>query len=544
MNKYDRLSPEQAFAESANILSCTSPRHVWSLCALLSVADAFAHRMPEEFPFFPALNQEKIRMFCEATLSSKALDYKTRELNVDQVIEALNYANRALTDYESINLMTELKGLAGPELALRFFISRLGNIQLRYQDPRFHERIGRLIGMFEVLPQTHRQKMPTDFWTMANPVLNSIRDFLEFPILSLAGGVMALMELYQRPYQQIVTRYSKLAAGGTSQHECLRILLEERREYQPRFILPVELTVERSALDKFLELCARTTRELRELRQKDPVYRRGDVARRLSPLERFPVVLLSDREIVVPNVRYLYRNLPEIIHFSLWEAKIPRYDEVRGGLQELYLQTLIETRLPNVITIPERSYRRGKQAVKSADLTLVEHDRLIIIESKAQRIRAETRLNMSPENLLDNLGGAVGAIEKTEAKITELYAHIPEFADVQVAIDQTRNNKPIIVAVVGEDITMMGEVIRELERSYPNYPLAGRSGLHCILGIDAFERAVEVAATSGERLAALLEEYMREASSTRHDSNPADEFGGPIELVNTFAASFIHQRGE
>jgi hypothetical protein len=259
-------------------------------------------------------------------------------------------------------------------------------------------------------------------------------------------------------------------------------------------------------------------------------------------LERFPVVWLSDTEVVIPNVRYLYRSFADIIHFSLWEEKLPNYDQVRGGLQELYLQVLIETRLPGVVVISERPYQRGKQSVKSADLTLIEDDRLILVESKAQRIRAETRLNMLPDNLLDNLRGAVEAIEKSEAKITDLYAGIPEFRNVQATIDQTRNRPLICVAVVGEEIAMMGEVIRELERSYPNYPLAGTKGLYCILGIDTFERAVEVAATSGRKLGDLLEEYIAEAAANRPEIPSADEFGGEIDLRDTFAVSFFQQK--
>lgn len=541
--RYERLRPEEAFEEGARILSCTSSRNAWSLCALLSTTEAFVKDLLDA-PFFPQLNHEKVRMLCELVLDSEALDDKTEDLTTDQIIDVLNYGHRALTDYEGIRRMEDLRGRAGSELALLVYLSRMGNIQQRYQNHRFNERVGRLIGMIEKLPQTHRHKLPAEFWAMADPVVKAMRDFIGFPISSLANCIIALLELYGRPYRELLARIDRETARKVGPAECLKALLDNRHERQPRFVLPVGLTEERTWLTRFFELFARTTRELRELRQNDPTYRRGGIARRLSPLERYPVVWLSNTEIVIPYVRYLYRNFADIIHFSLWEEKIPNYDPVRGGLQELYLQVLLETRLPDITVIPERSYHRGKQSVKGADLTLIEDDRLILVESKAQRIRAETRLDMQPDDLLNNLGGAVEAVSKSEAKINDLYAGIPEYADVQAVIDRTRNRPPITVAVLGEEITMMGEVIRELEKSYPTYPLAGTKGLYCILGIDAFDRAVEVAATTGKKLGDLFEGYIAEATANRPNTSSADEFGGAIDLESTFAVSFFRNEQE
>jgi hypothetical protein len=93
--------------------------------------------------------------------------------------------------------------------------------------------------------------------------------------------------------------------------------------------------------------------------------------------------------------------------------------------------------------------------------------------------------------------------------------------------------------VIGEEIAMMGEVMGELSRSYPGYPLADLDIPHCILGIDAFERAVEVSACTGKRLSYLLDEYVAKITQEHTHSALADEFGGATELVDTFAATFI-----
>jgi hypothetical protein len=537
-SRYTRLRPEESFGEAVSIFSRTNPRDAWSLCALLSTTEAFTSNV-EDFLFFPHLNHERTRMLCEAVLDSKALDYKTGDLTTDLIIHGLNYGHRAFTDYEGIRLMENLRERASSDLAQLVYLSRLGNIQQRYQDQRFHERAGRLIRMIEVLPQTHRHKMSTEFWTMADPALKTMRDFIGFPMISLAVSILGLLEFYKRPYEQLFARFERDAARKAGPAECFKVLLDNRREWQPRFVIQVEVTEDRTAVTRFVELFARTTRELRELRRHDSIYRRGDIARRLSPLERYPVVRLSNTEIVIPNVRYLGRNFADIIHFSLWEEEIPNYDQVRGGLQELYLHVLLETQLPRVTTIPERTYHRGKQSVRGADLTLIEDDRLILVESKAKRMRAETRLNMLPEEFLSDLSGAVEALRKSEAKISDLYAGIREFADVQAIIDRTKNREPITVAVLGEEVTMMGEVIREFEKSYLSHPLAGTKGLYCILGIDAFERAVEVAATTGRRLSDLFEGYIAEATANRPDTPSAAEFGASISLESSFARSFF-----
>jgi hypothetical protein len=210
----------------------------------------------------------------------------------------------------------------------------------------------------------------------------------------------------------------------------------------------------------------------------------------------------------------------------------------------LYLHALIERQLPAITIIPEILYRRGKDSVRSSDLTLIEDDRLILVESKAQRIRAETRLEMTPDNLLDNLKGARDAIEKSERKLRDLYDRLPEFGDVQEIIDRTRDRPPITVAVIGEEIAMMGELLRELAKSYRASEFQGARGIYCILGIDAFERAVEVASSSERKLGDLLEAYVAEATTVRPDTPPADEFGGRIDIGNTFAISFIEDQDE
>ena len=88
---------------------------------------------------------------------------------------------------------------------------------------------------------------------------------------------------------------------------------------------------------------------------------------------------------------------------------------------------------------------------------------------------------------------------------------------------------------------MMGEVIHELERSYQDFPLVERMGTYCILGIDAFERAIEAAAATGRKLVDLFEEYIAESASGRPGVPSIDEFGGSIDLESSFAVSMFRE---
>jgi hypothetical protein len=490
--------------------------------------------MPEEAPFFPAINLEKVRMLGDLVLGSTAQDYKSGLIRPDRVRESLNYALRALSDEEGVRQLAELTELTSPEFAVKFLMSRLGNVQRRNQDPRFEERTGRLIGMVEALPRTHRDRMPARFWSLADPVLASVKGVLRVPIRDLAVCAHAVWMAYRGKFRDVLRRFPSPGAGSGPPDARLMEFLAEHEEWMRGLVLSVE---EGDPFDRFLALFSRTTLELRGMRALAQ-HRQGSVARRLSPLERFPVVRLGSREVVVPNIRYLGRNFTDIIHFSLTD--IDGYFDVRGGLQELYLRSLVEDRLPAVTLIPETTYRRKKgEEVKGADLTVVEGDRLILVESKAGRILAGTRLNATPEALIGDLGDAIGAVRKAPRKVADLYAGWPEFAQHQEAIDRTRGRPPLIVAVMGDEIEMMGELVAQLPEYFPEMPSPADIGPYSIMGIDSFERAVEVASQGGEPLSAVLDSYIADAATGGPGARRLDVPGDDFEPVDSFAVSFL-----
>jgi hypothetical protein len=543
---YEQLSPATALAEAANLLSRTNLDDTWALVALLSLVDTLPATNEERILLFPLLNWEKIRMLSSAVLASKALSYKKVDLTPHQFLQAMNYANAAaLGDKEILEAQGPLKNIGGSDLFFRFFFARLGNVQIRYQDIRFEDRVGRLIAMFETLPRTHRAKMPLEFWTRADIALAEVHKFLGNPIHLYAVCPFVFSEHSRAVYADVLSFLRAARDQSASKMDLLLNLFLSRRKYGSRLVVTVQMEdhsdlekIFRDIVPRFMRIFARTTRELRDLIHQQEVYRKGAVSYRLNPLERYPIVWLDKNRVIVPNLRFLFRNFTDILHFALQEA-VPWYDELRGGLQELYLRALIEAKLSGVTIIPERTYKRGKQSVKGPDLILIENDRLILVESKARRFVAETRFTMNPELFVQNLGGAVDAIKALSLKHSELYQRLPEYEDVQAILDRTRCTEPLFVAVVGDEVSMMGEAVRGLERYDTNFPLREFSHQWDIVGIDGFDRAVELAASSGRTLREVIEEHISRSQVIDHDTPAADQFEMHEPGPASFARSFI-----
>src|SRR6202158_296067 len=504
---YEKLSPDAALAEAANLLSRTNLDQTWMLVSLLSLMDSLPQSNDDHLLLFPMLNLEKVRLLSAAVLASKSLSYKTQDLSPNQFTALLNYVNAALGDVESLEAKRPLNDMGGSDLFFRFFFANLGNVQIHYQDIRFQERVGRLIAMFETLPLTPPSRISAGVWG----------------------------------------RLKQAHAESASKVNLIQYLFSLCKVYGPRLALTVEMqpppdlvTPYRDIIPRFMRIFARTTRELRDLMQTDKAYRQGTIAHRLSPLDRYPVVWLDKHRAIVPNYRFLYRNITDIMHFALREA-VTWYDELRGGLQELYLHALLEAKLPAVIIIPERAYRRGKESVRGPDLILVEGDHLLLVESKARRFTVETRFSMTPQLLLSNLKGAIDSIVALQDKHAELSKGLPEYHNVQAVLDRARDTAPLFLSIVGNEVSMMGEMLRGLEQHDPDFPLTGFKHQWDILGIDGFERAVEFAASSKRSLRAVIEEHIARSKVVEHGTPAADLFGTIEPDMDSFAVSFFRR---
>ncbi len=173
-------------------------------------------------------------------------------------------------------------------------------------------------------------------------------------------------------------------------------------------------------IQSYLDLLSKTTRQLRELLRNESVYTEGLIPDRLSPLERFPIILLPDQKYIIPNLRHFDNAVTEVLHFIL-QGIYPGndYNQLRGYIQEIYLRLLVQERLESITIIPEISYARLRNRIEGPDLTIIDsdHKTLIALESKAKRMRVISRVNPASPSLVEDLKGAISAFEKLPGKI-------------------------------------------------------------------------------------------------------------------------------
>lgn len=279
-----------------------------------------------------------------------------------------------------------------------------------------------------------------------------------------------------------------------------------------------------------------------------PEFLLGHPGKRLSPLERFPIVRVDDPagenlRYLAPNYRHLAKSFVTVVDFALNEALGSEYEQARGALFHLYLRQLLENRLPATLVIPETRYDTARGGKASPDLTLVDPmaGRMVPLEVKGRRINLATRLAVADEGLADNLGDAFDALRKLPGKVADMRANRPEFKRWREAIVSTGDTPPVLVVVLREGLHLLSHLLREQARLDPEHPLHELAEPYCLLSADAFETAVEVARRSGRPLAELLEQHHQRSGLHDYTAPEADSFGetSPLAAKGTFAASFV-----
>jgi len=377
-------------------------------------------------------------------------------------------------------------------LALQLFLSETANTQFPGQDPRPKEKAGRTLAIFEVLPHRYPEKLSREHARLIENLLPRMESFLGTSFFQLSICFLVLINWQSNAYvnsrNSLATCIGNPLAIGdpkSGQLAIVRVLLEEEPlldslliftpERLARALIPPENW---AGFDRqfgiFLRLFSATTRELREMFAERSEFQIGSTSNRLSPLERYPVVRIGEKaglsELIVPNVAHFLKSFSAVIDYALLGEFGDQYSQLRGALLELYVRCLVEARLPHLIVIPEIPY--GREERRGPDLTLIDRDlgRIILVEVKGRRIRLSTRLNVTREELRENLGDAHEALRKLPRKLADLYRRLPEYAGYQEAIDATRGSTPICIAILSEGVYSMGELARELG-TRPDDPL-------------------------------------------------------------------------
>jgi len=541
---YRRLDvAEAAFRDATTRLNSKNLSHLWSWSALLSSLDylprVFTHE--ETPPFLPSIHPMKIGMFVWAVLKSKALDYKTQRLSRADFIYVFNRLNDAAADPNFL----DTSGDEPPEARLLRHFSTMVNKQWRFQSKDFLFRCARTFLLFEELPKRHaavlKQRLGSsylDIPAMFEYVTGlKAKDalFLGFAIISLLRARLAGLlkqsraRLAVQPGSNLPNRQAGVLLSLLESAAAFEGLVKFTKAELP---IPSNMGLPPSVLNSYFAQVARDTRQLRQLTEEGP-YTHGFLSYRLNPLERYPLVQLNgfdDVSFVVPSIPYLDRLATDLPHFVLQESDQirQRYHETRGHLQELYLSDLFQKRLSDHLVIEERAYRRRGENWRGPDFIVCDpkDQRLILIESKALRVQARTLADTGLEALIQDLRDAVAAIKRLPTKVGHLKEGLPEYSDVQQALDACLGKQPVAVLVVSEAVEMFAEKVELARRSGRVRGLEDYPYPYCFMDLETLEFAVELAASGQASLSAVLEEYWRTGSGAEASALPADRFGG------------------
>jgi hypothetical protein len=540
-------------------LNGRSLRQVLEFICLLSCIE-FAKGM--DSPMVSLLNMEKVRLLADATVKSKAAWYNERPIVPARDLPLLlNAANSALYDQR-----LEKEVISGGErqemlYRLAIFFSRQAYIQIRPQKSPLM-RIGRLIALSEQLPE----------WTSALPfarfserLRGEIRAFPRRAREALGIGVRDVMRIHElviEYFMRVGTLvWSKLpvASPRESINGKIRLLLHAAAAFHSQldnFRLSrqnIELIADKVAgeqLGAYASIFGRPINVHRGLLSQ-PAYGIGPEALRLSPLDRFPLVMDEDCSCWhVPNVRGLACSAPEVVHFALNEGCRETYEDVRGALLEVYLEHMLNARAPHLVVITEEKWKSKKGESAGPDLIVIDHSEedpiLIAGEVKFSYMRPSTRYELLDEDLVSNYPKLWADLKKLPAKVERVLSLAGGYERHRADLLRARNYRRVFLGIVGEAPFLFGELAEYRRKHDPNFPLYGvepGSSLG-VMAVDTFERMIEVVVQRDQRLAAVVREYLAECANLELSGMMAEDFKQvAIDEGKSFAASFVPKVG-
>lgn len=540
---------ELAFIDATTRLNGMNLPHLWHTCTLLSLLEREHGRFGQTGSLFPLLNAPRVNMFAKAILASTALPYKSRTLSNADFGYVFNRINDASTDPTQFPSRTpELDGrrrLAG-------FLHTLANSQFPYQNPDPIARMGRAYALSSVIPTLHRdalqRRLGVRFLDPTSTTLDDAGTVVD-DVLDTLFRALVRVQMSGKPFGALFDRLSSSTVRGVTvppantpdQSRLLKAYLATAWPHtrllpisMKSLALPSDGDEGPARIRRVVTHVARTTHELRTMQSTERHYQLGFVAHRLSPLERFPLVLLNSESFVVPAVPYLERLIGDAPHYLLQDHPelATAFRETRGFAQEYYLQQLLAEREPSLVQIPERPYAGPNGRIDGPDLTLIDRQRgrLIAIESKARRITVETRVDPDLEAFRTNLADGIRAMLKLPQKIDDMLTRTDVYGDHAESIAHALEQPPIGVVVIGDGTPLLTELVREVLTDAESEALDAARARLMVMGLDLFDLAVDVAVEHNVPLAQILDEYWLDTSlpadELARSERPAADFRG------------------
>ncbi|MCH7638231.1 MAG: hypothetical protein IH855_02030 [Bacteroidetes bacterium] len=552
--KTQSSSVEELVSEAVSNLNNKNLRDLWLTNCLLSLVEYFGSTEGRFNPLFPFLNQQLVSLLGDAILRSDAMVEKHGVLSSVDVAPVLNPLVRAA----DLSILDQ--SISDPTEQVLRMIQIMGTSQIRFDAGDLYARMGRSYAMLAVLPELHREQLKKSHGSKFVDLPKAFEESHRISVRAYYQCALAVFAWYKtrlddlRLLESVETLLQGMSPdsreGSQTYQGVFRALVNQSKVLLPSLAIglgtplhPDDLLTE-EVYDRFFRLASRTTEDLR-IELAGDAAQAGYFGHQISPLEMYPIVKLegtgSPIEYVIPDFRKYNVGITQIPHFAMMRNYPDnRYNQVLGSIQELYIEDLVLDRLSEVTTIPERVY--GREHKRGPDLTIIDRmaDGLICVESKAKRMRTVTKVDPMSEELLADTSSSLDALRKQPKKIEALYAGLSEYEDHQASLDATKDNDPVCVIIMGEGVFSFSHVLDELISREPDHFLHSFPYPYCLMSIDIFERAVEIAAQNRLSLYELLRDYWQVSKDPNPKQHAAEEFGGlEFNTRQSYPAAYI-----
>jgi hypothetical protein len=526
---------------------------LWRVMALFSNIETCGAEVANSHinPLFPEIYLTPLNLLSKAILESSAQTYKNKTFKHAEFMGILQLVDRAQS-------LPEQGTPAYDTLELPELIGPLVNTQFRYQGIPFMTRVARTNAFYSAILRDHQaavQARARQHFADFNTVFEQTYHVSIATLLDVMQRVYCLNHgMYANRLEPNLERLLGAAPApllGQVKVEIIGSLLEQQKTITDPLVFTVEklnapfLPLASEVIEGCLNLLSRDTKDMRLESNAFPL-RTGYIDSSISVLERYPIIELpahdGERRFIVPNLRFLSRAASDVVMRMLEEALqgTNTFGHTRGAIYEVYLEQLLLERLPEATLILEREYDRQGQQVKGSDVTLIDPrcDRLLLIEAKAHRVQDHTRAAPRVADVAHEVRSALEAISerKAGAKLDDLRARLPEFADVQAQIDAA-TGRPIVLAVI-EDGTELLDQFLDLYMQQEQPELLQLPYDHAVLSLEEFERAVEIAARDRLPLQVVLEQRFVRRTRDPKNFNQTDA-GHPLAFAASFAKRFV-----
>jgi len=525
----------QEFLEAVERLNTKNLLNLLVVSCITSAFDYFSG-FPHKFPYvFPLTNHKNTMMLSKAIIYSRSNAYLENILTLNNLAFVFNKLSTAgdrmdIIHDETIDVETKLE-----KIMSSFFCS-----QLRFTQNNLQPRVSIKYALFYKLPHrletTLREKHKSNYVNipsvMANQLGIDLPTYFAFALLLLLG-YKDRYDKYLDPDDEIKKEIEKLVddekALNKAKERYLYSIIQHIDKVGNNFVFRSEYfkNFTKDEVDTFLSL---TSLEIKGLRQinNEPAFQLGHISDRLSPLERYPIVKLNPSEHIVPNFRYYDLAITELLRWVFQEIyQRNEFNEVLGTVLEHFILEILIEHFPQVLIIPEKTYKKKSSNYKGPDITLIEDDKLLVVEINSKHVSLQTRLAQDSESLILDLKSAFDAlIRLKDEKIPDLYSGLDAYNKYQDRINITKENKPICIIVIGEGVHSLQEYLNIYCKKNKSFFLNTFEFPACFIDVTNFCEALDVAKKNNISLYSLFHEYWENGKNLTPKKYAAEEFGG------------------